>query len=51
MPELVAAHGGNLRDAFPKSAALLNRTVAMPLGVAMASDAPERARSAIKGSL
>jgi len=51
MPELAAAHGGDLQGAFPRSSALLHRTVAMPIGVTMAADAPECARRAIESAL
>jgi 8-amino-3,8-dideoxy-alpha-D-manno-octulosonate transaminase len=47
MPELVAAHGGNLDTAFPQSHAILSRAVSLPVGVRMADDVPHRARSAI----
>ncbi|MCF8176901.1 MAG: DegT/DnrJ/EryC1/StrS family aminotransferase [Sulfuritalea sp.] len=48
MPELVAAHGGNLDKAFPQSHAILSRAVSLPVGVNMAEDVPSRARRAIE---
>ena len=51
MPELVAAHGGNLDTAFPKSHAILSRAVSLPVGVNMAEDAPRRARRAIEKAM
>lgn len=47
MPELVAAHGGDLHSAFPQSHAILSRAVSLPVGVNMADDVPCRARQAI----
>lgn len=47
MPELVAAHGGALAQAFPQSMHWLGRAVSMPVGVALADDAPQRARAAL----
>jgi 8-amino-3,8-dideoxy-alpha-D-manno-octulosonate transaminase len=47
MPELVAAHGGRLDDAFPRSQALLERSVSLPVMVNMASDVPSRVRRAL----
>jgi len=48
MPELVAAHGGNLQSAFSQSHAILCRAVSLPVGVNMADDVPQRARRAIE---
>jgi 8-amino-3,8-dideoxy-alpha-D-manno-octulosonate transaminase len=48
MPELVAAHGGNLDTAFPQSNAILSRAVSLPVGVKLAEDVPSRARHAIE---
>jgi 8-amino-3,8-dideoxy-alpha-D-manno-octulosonate transaminase len=47
MPELVAAHGGSLATAFPRSAALLERSVSLPVMVRMASEFPVRVRAAL----
>lgn len=47
MPELVAAHGGNLAAAFPQSRAILSRAVSLPVGVKMAENLPSRARQAV----
>jgi 8-amino-3,8-dideoxy-alpha-D-manno-octulosonate transaminase len=47
MPELVAAHGGNLKDAFPRTTDLLSRSVALPVSVKMGSDVPNRVRAAL----
>ena len=47
MPSLVAAHGGDVRRAFPVSAALLARSVALPVVVKMAADVPDRVRAAL----
>ncbi len=51
MPELVAAHGGNLQSAFPQSHAILSRAVSLPVGVNMADDVPSRARQAIEKAM
>ncbi|MBL8349001.1 MAG: DegT/DnrJ/EryC1/StrS family aminotransferase [Burkholderiaceae bacterium] len=51
MPELVRAHGGDLRAAFPQSSRWLARAVAMPVGVSLADDAPQRARAALSEAL
>jgi 8-amino-3,8-dideoxy-alpha-D-manno-octulosonate transaminase len=47
MPELVSAHGGSLRDAFPRTVSLLGSTVALPIGVSMPDDVPARVRRAL----
>jgi 8-amino-3,8-dideoxy-alpha-D-manno-octulosonate transaminase len=47
MPELVAAHGGSLATAFPKSSALLARCVSLPVTVKMRATMPEEIRSAL----
>jgi 8-amino-3,8-dideoxy-alpha-D-manno-octulosonate transaminase len=51
MPELAAAHGGNLGAAFPQSHAILSRAVSLPVGVNMAEDLPGRARRAIEKAI
>jgi 8-amino-3,8-dideoxy-alpha-D-manno-octulosonate transaminase len=51
MPELVAAHGGNLDTAFPQSNAILSRAVSLPVGVKLAEDVPSRARRAIEKAM
>ena len=51
MPELVAAHGGNLDTAFPQSHAILSRAVSLPVGVKLAEDVPSRARHAIERAM
>lgn len=51
MPELVAAHGGNLDTAFPQSHGILSRAVSLPVGVNMAEDVPNRARRAIEKAM
>jgi 8-amino-3,8-dideoxy-alpha-D-manno-octulosonate transaminase len=51
MPELVAAHDGNLQGAFPNSQALLSRAVSISVGVRLAEDVPRRARGAILEAL
>ena len=49
MPELVSRHGGDLLGAFPDTAALLGRSVALPVNVApMAEDVPMRIKAAIE---
>ena len=50
MPQLVAAHGGNLADAFPRSAALLGRAVSLPVLVNQPADVPGRIRVAIQAA-
>lgn len=47
MPELVAAHGGALDAAFPASAALLSRSVSLPVTVNMREGMPEEVRAAL----
>jgi 8-amino-3,8-dideoxy-alpha-D-manno-octulosonate transaminase len=51
MPELVAAHGGNLANAFPQSHAILSRAVSIPVGVNMDLDLPSHFRYAIEKAL
>jgi 8-amino-3,8-dideoxy-alpha-D-manno-octulosonate transaminase len=51
MPSLVQAHGGDVTRAFPRSAALLARSVALPVVVKMAADVPARVRAALAGVL
>ena len=51
MPELVAAHGGNLSTSFLQSESILNRAVSIPVGVNMAEDAPLRLRQAIEKAI
>lgn len=51
MPELVNAHGGNLLNAFLCSHKILSRAVSLPIGVKMAEDAPDKARTAISNAL
>lgn len=51
MPELVAAHDGNLQSAFPQSHAILSRAVSLPVGVNVAEDIPNRARRAIEKAM
>lgn len=48
MPSLVAANGGNLSLAFPKSKALLDRAVALPIMVEMDPNIPRRVFEALK---
>ena len=47
MPELAAAHGGELATAFPQSAAWLSRAVSLPVGVKLREEAPALARQAL----
>lgn len=47
MPQLVKAHGGDLASAFPKSTAILNRAVALPVMVRMDAAVPGRFRTAL----
>lgn len=51
MPELVAAHAGDLQGAFPRSRALLSRAVSLPVGVRMAEDVASRVRRAIEKAM
>lgn len=51
MPQLVAAHGGGLQQAFPQSQALLSRSVSLPVLVEMQDDIPQRIRSALEKAL
>jgi 8-amino-3,8-dideoxy-alpha-D-manno-octulosonate transaminase len=51
MPSLVAAHGGDLASAFPKSSALLSRSVAIPVMVRMDPSVPGRALDALRSVL
>ncbi len=48
MPSLVAANGGNLTRSFPKSKALLDRAVALPIMVEMDPNVPRRVFEALK---
>jgi len=51
MPELVAAHGGDLRGALIMTHNILSRAVALPVGVNLADDAPHRALAALRRAL
>jgi 8-amino-3,8-dideoxy-alpha-D-manno-octulosonate transaminase len=51
MPELVAAHGGSLDAAFPKSSALLARSVSLPVTVKMRETMPDDVRAALSEAL
>ncbi len=48
MPELVAAHGGDLKSAFPKSQELLSRAVSLPIRVNMAENEPLKILEALR---
>ena len=47
MTELVAAHGNDLANAFPKSIALLKRCVSLPISVKMNDAVPGRIRASL----
>lgn len=51
MPELAAAHGGCLEEAFAPSRAILSRAVSLPVGVRLAADVPGRVRAALERAL
>ena len=51
MPELVEAHGGSLDEEFPKSKALIERAVSLPVTVEMDDDLPELVRGALVDAL
>jgi 8-amino-3,8-dideoxy-alpha-D-manno-octulosonate transaminase len=51
MPELIRAHGGNLDEDFNASRRWLSRAVALPVGVRMAGDVPQRVRRALSAAL
>ncbi len=51
MPELVAAHGGDLLAAFTPSAEILARAVSIPVGVFLREDFPSKLREAIRKAL
>lgn len=51
MPELVAAHGGNLATAFGQSQMILSRAVSLPVGVRLADNVPGMARKALERAL
>lgn len=51
MPELVAAHNGDLSTAFPKSRKLLERAVSLPVLVNMPEALPESVKAALSGVL
>lgn len=48
MPELTAAHGGDLAAAFPRSANLLSRAVSLPVTVKMDETLPGRVRDVLQ---
>ena len=48
MPELVAAHHGDLDKAFEVSHAILSRAVSLPIGVKLAKDIPIKVRKALQ---
>jgi 8-amino-3,8-dideoxy-alpha-D-manno-octulosonate transaminase len=47
MPELVAAHGGDLQKAFFRSHSILSRALALPIGVKLAEEVPAKVRAAL----
>ena len=51
MPELVEAHGGNLCGEFPRSSALLERAVSLPVTVEMDDGLPALVRRALSEAL
>jgi 8-amino-3,8-dideoxy-alpha-D-manno-octulosonate transaminase len=51
IPQLVDAHGGDLQHAFPKSQALVSRSVSLPVLVKMPHDVPQRIRTALEKAL
>ncbi len=51
MPELVAAHGGDLANAFPRSQDLLDRAVSLPVMVRMKETQPDMMRAALEEAL
>lgn len=51
MPELVAAHGGDLVGAFSKSHSILSRAVSLPIGVKLPENAPINVRTALLRAL
>jgi dTDP-4-amino-4,6-dideoxygalactose transaminase len=51
MPELVAAHGGNLSNAFPRSRGLLERAVSLPVMVNMQESLPQTIFEALSEAL
>jgi 8-amino-3,8-dideoxy-alpha-D-manno-octulosonate transaminase len=51
MPELIAAHGGSLSTAFPRSHELLSRAVSLPVNVFMKESIPSIVRNALARAL
>ena len=51
MPELVAAHGGHLTEAFPRSRSRLEASVSLPVFVKMAADFPQKVAVALRSAL
>jgi 8-amino-3,8-dideoxy-alpha-D-manno-octulosonate transaminase len=51
MPQLVAAHGGDLASAFPRSKRLLECAVSLPVMVKMADGMPGVVRGALSSAL
>ena len=51
MPRLVAAHGGHLSAAFPRSRDRLERSVSLPVFVNMSEDLPGTIRAALSEAL
>lgn len=51
MPELVAAHGGELGTAFPRSRQILERAVSLPVMVKMGENLPQTVRMALSEAL
>jgi len=47
LPELVQSHDGKLDSSFLPTRKILSRAVALPIGVNMASDTPEKVRASI----
>ena len=51
MPELIAVHGPDLSDAFPRSRQLLERAVSLPVMVRMTESLPQTTRAALAKAL
>jgi len=51
MSELVAAHGGDLQNAFIESRSFLTRAVSLPVGVRLGEDVPSKVRAALVRAL
>lgn len=50
LPQLAQSHGNNLKNAFPRSHAIISKAVSIPINVFMDEDIPEKVSRAVGGA-